>query len=67
MPNDEVNRVDVSRIIEYFPPGGNKVIAKDCTYAGQGYSKGSIVAMGDGNRECSGDSQGTWKPVKKSS
>jgi hypothetical protein len=56
----------VSRIIEYFPPGGDKIIAKDCTYAGLGYSKGSILDMPGGVKECSGDKEGSWKPVKKS-
>jgi hypothetical protein len=57
----------VSRVLEYFPPGGNIVTARDCMYAGGASSKGGVVKMGDGAMyECSGDKNGTWKKQKKS-
>jgi hypothetical protein len=48
-----------SRIIEYFPPGPT-VVAKNCTYGGVSYSKGSLVNQGGFVRKCSGDAYGTW-------
>jgi hypothetical protein len=56
----------VSRVIEYLPPGGNIVTARDCTSGNAGYSKGSVIKMDDGALyECSGDKDGTWKKQKK--
>lgn len=58
-------KAPVSRVIEYFPPGGNETIARDCKYMGSAYSKGAVVQTDTGaNFECSGDKDGTW--VKKS-
>lgn len=51
-----------SRIIEYFPPGGDGPTARDCQYQGNAYSKGAVVKMKDGNYTCTGDKDGTWKP-----
>lgn len=66
-PEEMLPKASVSRLIEYFPPGGNTTTARDCTYAGRSYSKGAVVTMGDGkDYQCSADAQGTWKPVKKS-
>jgi hypothetical protein len=54
----------VSRVIEYLPAGGEIVIARDCSFAGQSYSKGAVVLMLDGNiHECTGDKDGSWKKL----
>jgi hypothetical protein len=53
-------RVFISRVIEYLPPGGG-VVARDCTYGSQTYSKGASLKMADGSiKYCSGDDSGTW-------
>ncbi len=57
----------VSRVIEYFPPGGTKTTSRDCTYGGKTYSKGATITD-EANviQECSGDKDGSWVPPKKS-
>lgn len=67
MPESESRAIPgdlVSRVIEYLPAGGEVVIARDCNFAGQSYSKGAVVLMLDGNlHECTGDKDGGWKKL----
>jgi hypothetical protein len=53
-----------SRIIEYLPPGP-MVVARDCVYGGEAYSKGAVCKQADGPYVCSGDGKGTWVPYDK--
>lgn len=67
MPESESRAIPgglVSRVIEYLPAGGQIVIARDCNFGGQSYSKGAVIGMLDGNlHECTGDKDGSWKKL----
>jgi hypothetical protein len=59
---DELNFANSEdQLIELSENEQKQILGGDCTYAGQGYSTGAIVPMGNDQKNYQCQSDGTWR------